>query len=104
MSSVYSTLFFRIHQPGEADYVVPDGYIAVVRCITVTWDIEALVGYTIITLGDGTMVWTVKYSPLETPYSNILDCRVVLNAGDSIGVDGGNPGDVTCSGYLLTAP
>ena len=100
----YSTRFLAVQGLStSASYTVPDGFTAVVRCITVFHGVQP------------DAIRTEFLAPVPVTiavYSDVgvsaggaqLDLRVVLNPGEVLEAlsIGGNT-DVTVSGYLLSA-
>jgi hypothetical protein len=110
MARVYSTRFIAaaLIETENANYVVPDGFAAVLRCLTATqidtgaggvveWDL--FIGGT-----DGVRIIAQSTTGANTTALNEL--RVILNAGDALLVQNDNEPTqhVTASGYLLSLP
>lgn len=106
MASVYSTSFIRSHGGAGGSYTVPDGYLAVIRCVTgfSAADFSPEIGQVVLGHSSCT-VWYNEFNPVSSgPYAfyRTDDLRVVVEAGDTINVTNGTDVDVTVSGYLLT--
>ncbi len=107
MSQVYSTRFFASHAGTAASYTVPDGCTAVIRTIT-AFNASVLAPETaavVLTDLDVT-IWQnlLTPGPPDVPNeSSVVNCRVVLRAGESIHNIAGSDIDMTVSGYELTA-
>ncbi len=102
MSQVYSQRFFASHAGTAATYTVPDGCTAVIRAIT-AFNASVLAPETaavVLTDLDVT-IWQDLLSPGDA--SSVVNCRVVLRAGESIHNIAGSDIDMTVSGYELTA-
>jgi hypothetical protein len=101
---VYSTLF--INSPGlvgDAAFLVPDGYIAVVRDIDAVAFIGA--GATLEAgIGGGTVFWAYTWSVVAVVDWRSWRGRVVLSAGQQLVIHTDAAVDVYAGGYLLTAP
>jgi hypothetical protein len=102
VANVYSTRFLVQHAGAEAVYQVPEGYRAVIRCITsfngsaVINEVSALIhltsGATLYQKDLGQQVWDAE------------DVHIVLNELEEITNAGGDDIDISVSGYLLTLP
>lgn len=101
---VYSTLF--IDSPGlvgDAGFLVPDGFVAVVR------DIDAVApagaGAQIYAgIGGSSEFWTYQWTVVATADWRSWRGRVVIPGGGQLVIHTDAPVDVIACGYLLTAP
>lgn len=110
MSSVYSTAFLKSHGGANALYTVPDGFIAVIRCITAVntnpvglpENAQVYLGHSSCTIFEQTISPVFGGAGIQ---SSIVDMRVVVEATDTMVIDNnGADIDMTVSGYLLTTP
>lgn len=106
--AVYSTRFF-LGTVGATDplttvYTVEDGFVAVVRCITL-FAPSGSGGHTGIWAGPAASPLVIAWPSVSANAGVILDLRVVLSAGEVVATKGTNVGSniVSISGYLLTA-
>lgn len=88
---------------------MPDGYIAVIRCITAvnTSGVDIPEGFNVYLGHSSCSVASALLTPLlpSSPGNGLaLDLRVVVEATDTIQVTNDADVDVTVSGYLLTLP
>lgn len=93
------------HAGAAASYTVPDGKVAVVRCIT-AFNPNAVVPETagLVLTDDAVTLWQVGNlggASLEVGDSVVVDMRVVLHAGESIHTNNDGDVDMTVSGYEL---
>lgn len=105
MANVYSTRFLQeVGLVGAAGYVIPAGFVGVVR------DLDAYVAAPLLTSTDLFLVgaggqklawWTTDADTTTTPEWR---GRQVFAAGETVTVVSTGSVDVTVSGYLLTAP
>lgn len=109
MARVFSTAFIKAHGGATPSYTVPDGYIAVIRSITITntnplgipESGSVYLGHSSCTIYQCTMSTTLD--PLADQ-SKTIEVRVVVEATDTINVTAGSDIDITVSGYLLSTP
>jgi len=101
---IYSTRFLaEAGFTGSAAFLVPAGYVAVVR------DIDSVVytgaGATIQAgIGGSAVFWAVTEGVVAVTATNSWRGRVVLNAGEQLVVSTDAAVDFVASGYLLTSP
>lgn len=107
MAAIYSTSFIKSHGGAGGEYTVPEGFVAVVRCITaINTQVLAPEGYSVF-LGHSSC--TIANDTLDPAFSGspgwgvVHDLRVVVEATDTIHVNNDPDVDVTVSGYLLSA-
>jgi hypothetical protein len=107
MSRVYSTRFFSdphfVATP--ASYVVPAGFVAVLRDVWIYLGNNATPAAWQMESGTGAVLWAAEALPFN-PQFWFWQGRQVYNAGDTIQVvnTGVAPLDATASGYLLSLP
>ena len=108
MARVYSTNFAHMHGGVTQTYTVPDGFIAVIRCITsfnasigIPEQAQVVLGHSSVTIYQKTLS---PYLPTSLTYYDCTEMRVVVEATDVITVYGDGDIDMTVSGYLLTTP
>jgi hypothetical protein len=110
LSAVYSTAFIKSHGGAVESYTVPDGFIAVIRCITavntnlfgVPENAQVVLGHSSITIYERTISALFSGPGIQ---SDILELRVVVEATDTIQTpNNGADVDMTVSGYLLATP
>jgi hypothetical protein len=108
MAAIYSTRFVIARPSFGEPYVVADGYLAVVRCITaVTDDITgaATLAVNIVEPGGATyLIASFLTEPGSSAVASPWNGRVVVNPGEAITLDAFDDWWVTVSGYLLTLP
>jgi hypothetical protein len=108
MSNVYSHRFLLAAAGSQASYVVPDGYTAVVRCITAMNRDASNVQSAGVRFGTPALWIWADYLPADpggsTTPSVVVDLRVVVNPGETIQTANGTLVDMTVSGYLLSLP
>lgn len=110
MARVYSTrfLFAALAESENTSYVVPDGFVAVVRCLTIAqtsagaggvveWDVFN-------ELGEGVAIAFLATTGESSSVD--LEFRVVLPANNTLLAQNDNEPtqSVTASGYLLSLP
>jgi hypothetical protein len=111
---VYSTGFFRaasVSGGPSTEYVVPAGYVAVVKCISIVWG-DLLISGLDAWVQTQDLAKLVRYTYQTPPAApdNIGGCFVqegvwTLNNGDELQVQTAlGTCDFTASGYLLTLP
>jgi hypothetical protein len=101
--AVYSTVFIRLQGlVGSATFVVPDGYIAILRDADVYngGGIESTSAYLIDFTSNGTITRWVSATELQA-FDGSWRGRQVFNSGDSFGFNTTGAWDVRLSGYLL---
>lgn len=108
MAAVYSTAFIKSHGGAGGSYTVPDGFIAIVRCVTgfnasvgLPEDAQVFLGHSSVTIWQYTLT---PYDPSSPGFYATDELRVVVEATDTINVSSGLDVDMTVSGYLLSTP
>jgi hypothetical protein len=107
MASIYSTRFLHTHAGSASSYTVPDGKVAVIRCIT-AFNPNAVIPETagLVLTDSAVTIWQVGNlggASLEVGNSVVVDMRVVLHSGESIHTNNDADVDMTVSGYELAA-
>ena len=100
---VYSTAFIGVEGTETfASYVVPAGYVAVIRDISAVLIDNADESVVQVSLGSGTYIWKTVFAS-GLPFEQFTG-RQVVDAGEVIyaGIAGGTPISVRVCGYLLT--
>ena len=106
MATVYSNrLIEEKGLSGPATFVVPAGYIAVIRDLDVYYGNQLFPAYARLIGAANQKLWSVSNSIGSESYAQWRGRQVFL-AGETItvSVDEGGEADVTLSGYLLIAP
>lgn len=104
MTAIYSTKFFGDHidEGDSLSYTVPAGYIAVLRCVSVTISGSGPSGYL---YGNSDLATVMLFEYVANEPTKTVSCRHVFNAGDTFGVlASGGALSAWCSGYLLSSP
>lgn len=114
MAAVYSTQFFA--EPSVSGgpfplFTVPDGFLAVVRCISFVWGDITASGLNAWVQTDNLTklarkTWGITFSD-PTELGGVLICngRWAVQAGDTLSAQNTTGAcDIFCSGYLLTLP
>lgn len=110
MARVYSTrfLFAALADDENTSYVVPDGFVAVLRCVTTAQTSAGAGGVVEVDLFEaGGVGVSLLYLATTGASSSVLqELRVVMNAGDTLLAQNDNEPTqtVTASGYLLSLP
>ena len=100
MAPVYSTQFMLVSGATLLEYVVPTGFIAIVRDFE-TWYLGGPDNVILFSV-DETVIQQLNFAADETA-SNHQDFRIVVNAGSTIRVSSTHAADWYLGGYLLTA-
>jgi hypothetical protein len=101
---VYSTQFLaEAGANPHGTYVVPVGFVAIVRDIDVWFD-SSLVGQTVTAFVNGVGFWVVALGATALPGVEQWRGRQVCNEPGAIDVDMSGDGSFVCSGYLLSLP
>lgn len=98
-----------MHGGVTAAYTVPDGYVAVIRNITaVNTNGVGIPEYGQVYLGHSSctifLATISPFLPSSGTQQITLEYRVVVEATDTINVQGGADVDMTVNGYLLKLP
>lgn len=101
MSSVYSTSFIQwAADETPPAFVVPDGYVAVVRDLDVVWGGGAMVNWQM-GIATGAKIAGGQFTEETLIQHQEWRGRQVLNAGQALYVSADGPIDGAVSGYLL---
>jgi len=103
---VYSVRFIAVHdQPAllKAEYVVPDGYTAVVRDFDAYYGGSLSAEQVFLVGSADQIVWQVSWAINEAGWRGFRG-RQVYYTGETIAVYGTDVMDLTASGYLLLSP
>jgi len=101
---VYSTLL--IDSPGlsgSAAFLVPPGYICVVRDIDAVW-FTGIGGTVEAGRGGAAVFWGVSQDPVLLLATASWRGRHVIPEGDQLVIATSQPADVSASGFLLSLP
>lgn len=110
MARVYSTrfIFAALAESEDASYVVPAGYVAVLRSLTTAQTASGAGGVVEVDVFEpgGAGVSLLYLTTVGASSGDRAELRVVLNAGDTLLMQNDNEPEqtVTASGYLLSLP